>query len=359
MSWLTPSEQLTIARLKSLFFNHIINALSNTCGLAKRRVLGLLFQNGMIMTARSAIPSLQSLIAFICVAEQRSFTRAADLLCLTQGAVSKQVGSLEVFLGVDLFSRTREGLVLTRQGEKYLLDIKPHMEGLSLAGQKFIGPKGSIVPLRVRGLATLNDRWLLPRIGRFMDQYPGIRIEFSTVLLTTSHPVANVEIEIRFGSGEWADVESQYLVGEECVLVTSQAFLVRHGSHSSVLPQNVLAWPRCEHMQALEIWQEFMTAYGLRHEDMSPAAGTHEVYSVLISSVVNGLAAGLVPRCLIEAELSAGTLINPGRLRLKSASGYYVCWPRKTPLRSEAAAFVKWLLKEARTITAVSGSAHP
>jgi LysR family transcriptional regulator, glycine cleavage system transcriptional activator len=303
----------------------------------------------MIMSSRLKIPSIQSLIAFEQVARLGSFTQAAVILNLTQGAVSKQIATLEKILDVSLFSRTRKGLVLTEHGKKYLSEIEPHLLGLAAATPRAFQSLGALTPLRVRGLATLNDRWLFPRLNLFMELCPKIKIEFSTVLLTTSEPVSPSDVEIRFGSGNWSDVTSKYLVGSNYLLVASATFLSKQGNNGGVSPSAIISWPRYDHIQAQGVWAEFAKANDIDADLLPPAVGKHEVYSVLISAVVNGLAAALVPACLIKAELASGALINVNGMGVVSTLGYHVCWPSKSPLRQEASAFIDWLLSEANS----------
>ena len=73
---------------------------------------------------RRAIPSTQALACFEAAARHESYTRAAQELALTQGAVSRQVIALEEFVGVALFRRTRHGVALTSAGEAYARKVR-------------------------------------------------------------------------------------------------------------------------------------------------------------------------------------------------------------------------------------------
>ena len=82
---------------------------------------------------RRSLPPLNALRSFDAAARHQSFTRAAEELCVTQGAVSHQVKALEVELGLQLFKRERNGLIITDAGRDYLAVVRDAFERLSLA----------------------------------------------------------------------------------------------------------------------------------------------------------------------------------------------------------------------------------
>jgi len=77
-----------------------------------------------VAIVRRPLPSLKALRSFDAAARHQSFTRAAEELCVTQGAVSHQVKALEAELGVKLFNRERHGLVITSAGRDYLAVVR-------------------------------------------------------------------------------------------------------------------------------------------------------------------------------------------------------------------------------------------
>lgn len=91
---------------------------------------------------RRFCPSLTDLQAFEVAARHSSFTRAAQELCVTQGAVSKQVKHLEEFVGVELFLRIRQGLVLTEAGRSYLKQVQAGLSQIEAATVELIAHQG-------------------------------------------------------------------------------------------------------------------------------------------------------------------------------------------------------------------------
>ncbi len=300
------------------------------------------------MSDRLLIPATACLIAFRRVAEARSVTLAAAGLGLTQGAVSKQIKALERFLGARLFSRAAEGLALTPEGARYLAEIAPALDGLARAGRRLTRRGEASAPVRIRGLAALSDRWLLPRFGRFVAAHPEVGVEVSTLLFEVTRPLAPAHVEIRYGEGDWPGCESRYLIGAECALIVAPSFFARMRPDGAMTAGDALGWPRLAHLQAPHIWREYHALHG---PPEAPAPGepqSFELYSVLISAAMNGFGAALAPRCLIATELAASTLLNPQGLGLRSRLGYHLCWPRAEALSPGAATLVDWLLAEAR-----------
>ena len=82
---------------------------------------------------RRTCPSVQELKAFEAAARHMSVTRAAAELCVTQGAVSRQILNLENWLGIALFERVKQRLVLTQAGQTYLAQIRPSLLALETA----------------------------------------------------------------------------------------------------------------------------------------------------------------------------------------------------------------------------------
>lgn len=127
---------------------------------------------------RRFCPSLTDLQAFEVAARHSSFTRAAQELCVTQGAVSKQVKHLEEFVGVELFLRIRQGLVLTEAGRSYLTKIQAGLGQIEAATVELIAHQGQGGTLNLTCMPTFGARWLIPRLTAFMRLRPDIHVEF-------------------------------------------------------------------------------------------------------------------------------------------------------------------------------------
>ncbi len=117
------------------------------------------------------VPSLQGLQALVEVAGSGSFTQAAQKLCLTQSAVSRQIQQLEGHFGVALFVRSSRSLQLTAEGEQVLASARSILEQLRTLEDRLAPQKR---PFRIRMHVSLAVRWLLPRLNEFYRHHPDV-----------------------------------------------------------------------------------------------------------------------------------------------------------------------------------------
>src|SRR4051794_32644500 len=118
------------------------------------------------MISPRLVPSLGALQAFEASARHLSFTRAAEELRLTQGAVSRQVAALETQLSVPLFQRVRQRIVLTPAGSAYAAEVRDILGRLAAATLSTMAFKTTGGTLSLAVLPTFGTRWLIPRLPR-------------------------------------------------------------------------------------------------------------------------------------------------------------------------------------------------
>ena len=146
------------------------------------------------------LPPLTSLRAFEAAARHASFVKAADELAVTPAAVSQQIRLLEADLGVSLFRRLPRGLVLTEAAKSALPELRKAFAHLAGAVEGVRG--GSLVgPLVVTIIPSFAGRWLVPRLGRFIDAYPEIEITVRAELRNVDFAREDVDVGIRYGKG--------------------------------------------------------------------------------------------------------------------------------------------------------------
>src|SRR6202035_236243 len=194
--------------------------------------------NGAIM--RRSLPPLNALRSFDAAARHQSFTRAAEELCVTQGAVSHSVKTLETELGLQLFKRERNGLVITDAGRDYHAVVRDIFERLELGTDRLLQRERS-------GTITLSTspdfaaKWLVSRLGRFAEAYPEIELKVSATMHHVDFAREDVDLAIRHGAGNWVGLDAVNLCAEGLFPVCSPALLgSQRGIHS---PEDVLRFP--------------------------------------------------------------------------------------------------------------------
>src|ERR1700722_7331380 len=166
------------------------------------------------------LPPLNALKFFEAVARSKSVTRAAEELHVTQGAVSQQVKALEATLGVRLFNRERQRLVLTDAGRGYLVVVRDSFDQIAAATDLIVKRQKSGV-LTVSVSPDFAARWLVNRLGRFAEAHPDIDLRVSA----TDHHVdfvrEDVDLAVRHGDGDWPDLDVVQLCSERLFPVCS------------------------------------------------------------------------------------------------------------------------------------------
>src|SRR3974390_1961080 len=127
---------------------------------------------------RPRLPPLNALKAFEAAARHESFTRAAEELCVTQGAVSHQVKALETELAVKLFNRERQRLLITEAGRDYLVTIRDALDRIAVGTERLLQRENAGV-LTVSTSPDFAAKWLVHRLGHFAEARTGIDLRVS------------------------------------------------------------------------------------------------------------------------------------------------------------------------------------
>jgi len=131
--------------------------------------------------SRRLIPDVTTLQAFECAARHGSFTQAAHELNLTQSAVSRQIKDLEEQLGVLLFERVRQRVVLSDDGRRFLPEVRKLLHQTEETMLRAMASASSEHSLAIATLPTFGSRWLTPRIPGFLAEHPGAIINRSPI----------------------------------------------------------------------------------------------------------------------------------------------------------------------------------
>ena len=292
---------------------------------------------------RRKIPSTASLAMFEAAARHQSYTKAADELAVTQGAVCRQIASLEAFLGVRLFQRSRRGVALTEPGRVYSRQVRARLDEVERDALALMSQRGQAGVLELGVVPTFATRWLLPRLPAFAQAHPGIQIHLAARTRPFLFDDTGLDAAIHAGVSAWPGTESVFLMRESLVAVCSPALAAgrrRFGSadwrRHTLLQQGTRPYA----------WREWFTAAGLAIEgDM--AGPRLELFSMLIEAAIHGMGVALVPPFLVEDELARGLLVAVSKAALPGARSYYLIYPEGKAGSTALQAFSGWLQREA------------
>ncbi len=294
-------------------------------------------------TMRRKIPSLQALACFDAAARHESYTRAAQELALTQGAVSRQITALEEFVGVALFRRTRHGVALTARGADYASQIAPRLQGLEQDTLDVMSTQGSGGSLHLAAVPTFATRWLIPRLPALAALHPDIAVHIETS--TRPFMFADTPYDAALYAGtvdqvtQWAGTRSVRLLSEEVVPVCRPQLL---GAQTALTPEAIAHLPLLQQSTRPGAWRQWFEAMGV-DAPAALAGPRYELFSMTAAAAANGLGLALVPRLLIEVELARGELVVACDRPLKGERGYYLVTPDRADERPVVKAFREWL----------------
>ena len=293
---------------------------------------------------RRKIPSLQALACFDAAARHESFTRAAQELALTQGAVSRQITALEEFLCVDLFRRTRHGVAITERGIAYAKQIAPRLQGLEQDTLDAMSTQGQGSAVHLAAVPTFATRWLMPRLPLLAAQHPDITIHIETRTRPFMFGETPFDAALYAGTPEqmrnWAGTKATLLMAEEVVPVCSPKLM---GNLAELTPENIAALPLLQQSTRFDAWRQWFDAQAV-DAPLALAGPRYELFSMTAAAATLGMGVALVPRLLIETELTRGDLVIACNRPLRGERGYYIVTPERTDPPPALSAFIAWLV---------------
>lgn len=295
------------------------------------------------------IPSLNALRIFEAAARCLGYSRAAEELFLTHGAVSHQIKALEAQLGTKLFRRAGRSMLLTDDGERLYQAVH---DALVLIGNGIREVRADDRPqtLNISATPSLATGWLVPRLADFQNRHPHIEVNLNVSIALVDFSRADVDLALRYGRGTWPGLRAERLPlpDIEYVAVCSPAF--RDGR----LPATVHELRRSVLIHhPFMSWAEWFKSAGV--EVAAPIRGPRfNEYPLAMQAAIAGQGVMLANNVLIAPELADGRLarVLARQPAMRKTAAYYVVHPEGRALPAKAQVFREWLLDQARTAAA-------
>ena len=291
------------------------------------------------------IPPLNPLRVFEVVARLQNLTLAAQELHVSQSAVSRQLATLESYLGVELFRREHRGVTLTRAGAAYAKRVAPAFAEIAAATDGLLQNMSHKV-LRVRTYTTFTAKWLIPRLEDFHARHPNIEVIVSNGVSEVDFDRDAADVAIQFGLGGWPRVKEDVLFTDEIEPVCSPEYLdknmSRHGKLEDLLKGRLLV-----SKYRKTDWTDWLEANGLS------AAAAHSERMGFSTSILtwqaalDGLGIAIGQSALLQTEFNKGLLVRPFRRPLQRSMSYYLLRPQEQRFSRRVAVFRDWLLETA------------
>ncbi|AQH02457.1 LysR family transcriptional regulator [Burkholderia sp. KK1] len=284
------------------------------------------------------LPPLNALQIFETVARHRSFTRAAEHLCLTQGAISRQILALEEYFGFPLFIRGARGLTLTAEGDVLLPVVR---EGFARIEEVSLRLTRQRTDLALK-VPTCVMRWMLPRIMRFQSEHPELQLQITT---TWQHDVdfqvESFDAAIIYGSSPGADVHAVPLFDEQLTPVCSPDLLTEKPlAAASDLAHHALLHPTRDHRD----WKLWLERAGASEIDAT-LGPTFETLDLATNAAMQGFGVAIGDRTLVGEDVAARRLVMPFETVLSTGSRYYFVYPDCVAHQPKVKLFSDWMVR--------------
>lgn len=291
------------------------------------------------------IPALNAVRVFEAAARHGSFVKAAAELCVTHGAVSRQVRQLEEGLGVALFERRNRAVFLTAAGESFYHSCAEALRLLEQGAAR--ARRQADAPLRLSCEPTIAMRWLIPRLPAFQAEHPGIELLLSAAGGKVDFSSQRIDLALRRDDSGWSLGDHVAAVARECVgPVCAPARLGAAGGDWRELP--------LLHADSRpEAWSRWLAAQG---ETARAEAGRFEHFYLSLQAAEAGLGQAIASVYMAADALALGQLTAPVGFRADGSS-YVLLSPRPFEGDTRRQAVLDWLRRQMARDLARNGCA--
>lgn len=296
---------------------------------------------------RRYLPPLSALTAFEAAARHESFTAAAAELNVSQAAVSRRIQLLEEILGLTLFERIRQRVVLTPAGAAYARELQDALGRIGTATVNTMGARSGHATLTIATLPTFGTRWLIPRLPDFNAKHPQITVNLPTRIESFDFTAEPLDAAISFGDPVAPGAAVDRLIEEELVPVASKKLLTKHRIRK---PEDLFKLPLLQQSTRLSAWPDWFAGLGISCPPV-PLGPRYGQFAMVVQAAVIGMGAAIVPRFLVEQELKDGSLVIPFPQSIGSKQAYCLFYPEARRNDPALRAFRDWLLATVRKET--------
>ncbi len=286
----------------------------------------------------SDIPSLSSLRAFEAAARHGSYTRAADELNVTHAAIAQHVRSLEKEVGASLMVREGRGMALTADGKRLSTALVDGF-GQIANGVRQLREAHNNQPLAITTTPSFAENWLMPRLGAFWAAHPGLTFSITPSMDLVDLHRDPFDMGIRYGSGEWPNVVSTFLLPADYVVVATPE-LLQDRKAETIEDLSDLPW-------IFEVTYREEKHWAINNGLDLDTFDVKELpsYNLILSAIRSGAAVSVVKRVLVDEDIKSGRL-KVVQQEKHDETGYYII-ERPTGLSPDAKTLKRWLLSQA------------
>ena len=284
------------------------------------------------------LPPLHGVTVFAAAAASGSFSRAAEMLSVTQGAVSRQIQQLEKYLGCPLFIRHKRGLKLTAEGQALLPVVEDTLSRLATAceGLRNIG---QVLVLRMP--PTFTSRWFLPLLPELRALLPDVDVRITTFeAWEPEFERSDVDAAVVQGRGTWKGVEAVRLMPEVLSPMCSPQMAARIASEADLADLPLL------HCDPLDAWAGWLQDAGVDTRN-ARRGQTFDTLELALSAATRSQGVAIGDLNLVRESLRDGVLVAPFKRTIERGLSYYLVYPPERAQQPKIRALREWLTSQA------------
>ncbi len=290
------------------------------------------------------LPSLNALRTFEAAARLTSISNAGQELCVSHGAVSRQVKLLEHWLGVKLFERDGRSLQLTSAGAAYLKTCSAALDLIEEGTVNLQQQRSS----NVIGVATTHsfaERWLMARLPSFRAEHPNIEVWIVLEQQLTQFAQPGIDVAIRMGTGPWPQYHSRPLMQDRLIPVCSPN-LIETGPEITT-PEDLLHYPLLHDQDPKAQWAVWLKANNIKGIDLNRGP-RYSSSNIVLQAALSGQGIALANEALVKDDIERGHLIQVLSLDVNLGTNYWIVTPNQNSKLKKVIAFSNWLEKTAQ-----------
>jgi len=283
------------------------------------------------------LPHVTWLRTFEAAARHNSFASAAGELNLTPAAVSQQIKLLEETLDMKLFQRLPKGVALTDIGQAYAQPVRASFQDLQTATDGLFKPQ-SKTTLRIRASISFGVLVLAPRLAAFRALYPEIDIILSTTVWSDRMTDATIDLDIRYGNGDWKEKDI-WPLGE------GQASVVCNPKEATQLRRDTSMLSNAEIVPIIgseSDWPDMFQALGLDSPVPQPWLAVDSSLLAL-ECIASGRGVAIVNRMFSQCHIKSGVLAEPFKQVLTTQNNFFIVAQPDTQKHKQVSMFYEWL----------------
>lgn len=291
---------------------------------------------------------LNALGCFEAAGRHSNFTLAARELGITQAAVSKQIKGLEERLNARLFERGNRAVILTPEGKKLFAAVTVGLRSINEAVEDILRAGGA-ADLTITTTVAMASLWLMPYIASFRAEHPEINIKIIASDAVLDLTDDRIDVAIRYGNGDWPQLDSTFMFGVRFFPVCSPAYLAKFPVDSV----EDLKRARLLHLDGpaapYSEWEWWFASNGIELGKLDAQLSFNN-YPLLVQAAVSGQGVILAWGNVIDDLIEAGALVPMVEGHIPANQSYYLVTNRRRALRDEAKVFRRWLMSKTATM---------